>query len=91
MYTKIMTADGDHELMNFPTKREMATVAIESNVDGASITLGYKGSDGAFHAYEEGALSTVDTRVNCGEGVRLMAQVSGISTSLTINVFSYGA
>lgn len=90
MYTKIIIADDDYELTNSPTKREMATVTIENNPDAATIILGYKGRDGAFHAYEDGLLTTVDTRVNCGEGTRLMARVGGVSTTLTINTSSYG-
>ena len=92
MYWNKIDSDGDYEILNFPTKRDSVSIVIDSNPDGATIDIGYRGNDQTFKAYADGAGLTDDTHALVGEGVRLMARVAGTSGgTLIIGVASYGA
>ena len=64
---------------------QSSTVIVESNLDTATVTIGYADAEGNFVAYPSGALSGTGCIVNHNAmahgGVILMARVSGISTN----------
>ena len=92
MYWTKITTDDDFEILNFPTKSEKLSVVIDSNPDAATVTLGYRGNDQLFHAYADGLMTATDVSAVTGEGVRLMARVTGTGAgTLIIGVASRGA
>jgi hypothetical protein len=88
-FTTIAT-NGDHLLRaNDKRKhtRKSTSVSVQSNIDTATITIGYKNSAGSFKAYNDGAITT-DNTFEHGEGVDLMASVSGITANSVILALS---
>lgn len=88
MDIKEYTSDGDYNLPDLNSnvrRKDKTSVQILKNPDSATITFGAKDSDGAFVAYEEGAISTDDV-LNHGEGALLMVRLSGISTLVEIGL-----
>lgn len=54
----------------------------ESNIDGATVIIGYAKLNGEFQAYEDGTMiSTECTVEHQGGGTVLMARVSGITSN----------
>ena len=54
----------------------------ESNIDGASVIIGYAKLNGDFQAYEDGTMISTECTVDHqGGGTVLMARVSGIGSN----------
>lgn len=73
---------GAEDTARLITVREKTTVNIASNIDGATITLGYEDSTGAFKGYAAGDITADENRlVNHGIGIRLMVNTNGIGAN----------
>ena len=64
---------------------EKSTLIVESNDDGATITVGYADASGDFVAFPDGALSgdgcIINHNAGAHRGVTLMVSVSGIAAN----------
>jgi len=90
-------ADGDFYLPPFGevssnkllTVRPETTIMIEANDDTATVTVGFENSSGAFKAYPDGDITTIEgAEFNTGNGVRLMVNVSGITGNSVFLAYS---
>lgn len=66
--------------------KDVSTITLEANIDGATVIVGYKNSFGTFKAYNNGTITTVvDAFVRHGKGVILMIRITGMTAnSVTI-------
>ena len=62
-----------------------SNIKIESNIDEATIQIGYQGNDGLFKSYEDNTMISTECEVDHkGGGTVLMARVSGITSNPVI-------
>jgi len=92
IYKEISVADGDGDYYLPPfgdedtkrvvTVRPETTITIDANADGATVELGYEDYQGNFKAYPDSDITTSGGKeLNHGIGVKVMAQVSGITAN----------
>lgn len=88
-----ITRNGDHTIREKKyTVGGLSTITIESNPDGATASIGYRGNDGNFKAYPDGLIIETNGLVFVhgsisGGSIELMAYVTGLSSgSMIINV-----
>lgn len=83
--------DGDHILLPIygnAAYKEKTTIVLTSNLDSATVTIGYKNGAGAFVAYEDGEMTTSDFVVNHGAGAQLMVRVAGVTSNPVVLGYS---
>ena len=80
---------GAEDTKRILTVRPETTVMIEGNDDAATVTIGFENSEEEFKAYPDGDITSIEgAEFNTGVGVRLMANVSGITGNSVFLAYS---
>ena len=96
--TKIITITSDGDYVLYPKvnsagaatgspaqHKDNSAITVESNLDVATLTVGYRDSTGSFKAYTNGTVTiATDAYVKHVKGVVLMIQVTGITANSVI-------
>lgn len=83
-----LSSDGDYYISpgsgpTEVTRSAVSTVMVVDNVDGATLTYGLEGDSSNFVEYPNGTIAVGDIIAH-GMGVKLMVQVSGITSNPVI-------